>query len=211
MKYTLSAAILTLALTSPATAQEGNAKVHVRMETSLGAIVLEMYPDKAPKTVENFVQYVNDGYFSDTIFHRVISSFMIQGGGFTPQYKKKLTRAPIANEADNMLPNERGTIAMARTAHPDSATAQFFINVENNVALNHSGKTSPRAWGYAVFGRVVEGMETVDAIRAVETGPAGPFRSDAPREMVIIQGATVIADYAPSTEVEQAPVVTESS
>lgn len=205
MKYSLITALLALALTSSAAAQEGNAKVYVRMETSLGAIVLEMYPDKAPKTVENFVQYVNEGYFSDTIFHRVISSFMIQGGGFTTQYKKKLTRAPIANEADNMLPNERGTIAMARTAHPDSATAQFFINVENNVALNHTGKSSSRAWGYTVFGRVVEGMETVDAIRAVETGPGGSFQSDAPKEMVIIKSATVIASYTPAASGEQTP------
>ena len=205
MKYLLTATLLTLALSNPAFAQEGTAKVYVKMDTSLGSLVLELHLDKAPKTVENFVQYVNDGYYTDTIFHRVMSSFMIQGGGFTPQYKKKLTRAPIINEADNMLPNARGTIAMARTAHPESATAQFFINVENNLALNHTGKTSSRAWGYAVFGRVVEGMDTVDAIRVVETGPGGSFRSDAPKTMIIITGAAVLDSYTPSIPVPAEP------
>jgi peptidyl-prolyl cis-trans isomerase B (cyclophilin B) len=210
MRNLLTVTLLALALASSATAQEGYAKVFVKMDTSLGTIVLEMYPDKAPKTVENFVQYVNEGYYTGTIFHRVIASFMIQGGGFSEQYKKKLTRAPIVNEADNMLPNARGTIAMARTAHPESATAQFFINVENNLALNHTGKTSSRAWGYAVFGQVVEGMEIVDAIRVVETGPGGPFRSDAPKEMVIITGASMVDSFTPSVPAEAESSETES-
>ena len=212
MNKSLTTAILVLLLTGSAVAEEGNAKVYVKMDTSLGSIVLEMYPDKAPETVKNFVQYVNDGYFSNTIFHRVIANFMIQGGGLSPQYENKPTRAAIVNEADNMLPNERGTIAMARTADPDSATAQFFINVQDNVDLNHSGKTSSRAWGYAVFGRVVEGMDTVEAIRAVETGPAGPFSSDAPKQMVIISGAMVLpSSYTPSAETEPTPESAESS
>lgn len=210
MKYLLTATLLAIALAGSAMAQEGNAKVYVKMETSLGAIVIEMYPDKAPKTVENFVQYVNEGYYTDTIFHRVIPGFMIQGGGFDLQYKKKMTRAPIVNEADNMLPNARGTIAMARTAHPESATAQFFVNVKDNLALNHTGKTSSRAWGYTVFGRVVEGMETVDTIRAVETGPGGPFPSDAPKEMVIITGASIMDSYTPSVPAPAEPATTNS-
>ena len=210
MKFLLNAALFSLALTGTVAAQDDNSKVYVKIDTSLGAIVLELFPDKAPKTVENFVQYVNEGYYTDTIFHRVIASFMIQGGGFTPQYKKKLTRAPIINEADNMLPNARGSIAMARTAHPESATAQFFINVNDNLALNHTGKTSSRAWGYAVFGQVVEGMDTVDAIRAVETGPGGPFRSDAPKEMVIFTGASVLESYPPAARAETETAANDS-
>ncbi len=163
----------------------------VLMKTNQGEIVLELYPEKAPKTVENFLRYVKEGFYDGTIFHRVIANFMIQGGGFTPDYTKKETHEPIGNEADNGLRNERGSIAMARTNEPHSATAQFFINVLDNGFLNHSAKNA-RGWGYAVFGKVVEGMDTVDRIRDVPTGRGGPFHKDAPQSKVIIEKVTII-------------------
>ncbi len=163
----------------------------VKIETNLGDIVLELNAEKAPKTVENFLRYVEEGHYQGTIFHRVIANFMIQGGGFTTDYSKKPTHAPIENEAYNGLRNERGSIAMARTGEPHSATAQFFINVLDNGSLNYRSKT-PRGWGYTVFGKVVEGMNTVDKIRDVRTGRGGPFRSDAPQDKVIIENVTLI-------------------
>ncbi|MFW6357235.1 MAG: peptidylprolyl isomerase [bacterium] len=162
----------------------------VKLETTMGEIVLELYPEKAPKTVENFLQYVRDGFYDGTIFHRVIGNFMIQGGGFEADMTQKPTREPVENEADNGLKNEPYTIAMARTQDPHSATAQFFINVRNNVSLNHSGKTLP-GWGYAVFGKVVEGQDVVDGIKAVQTTRKGYF-DDVPVEPVIIEKATVL-------------------
>lgn len=167
-------------------------KPRVLMQTSMGNIVLELYPNKAPKTVANFLEYVRDGFYNGTIFHRVISNFMIQGGGFTVNYKRKQTRPPIMNEADNGLKNLRGTIAMARTFEPQSATAQFFINVVNNPFLDHKNDT-PRGWGYCVFGKVVKGMKVVDKIRNVPTGQAGPFSQNAPLTPVVIKKMTVIA------------------
>jgi len=164
----------------------------VRITTNLGDIMLELYPEKAPKTVENFLQYVNDDFYDNTIFHRVIDGFMIQGGGFTPDYKQKPTRAPIPNEADNGLRNTVGTIAMARTMDPQSATAQFFINVANNDSLDFREKT-PRAWGYCVFGRVVAGLDVVMRIKELPTGPGGPFMQDVPQKKVIIQKVRVEA------------------
>jgi peptidyl-prolyl cis-trans isomerase A (cyclophilin A) len=160
----------TLALTlgwtaSAALAQGANPKV--RLNTSAGDIVLELYPDKAPRTVENFLQYVQDKHYDGTVFHRVIDGFMIQGGGFTADMTQKATRGPIPLEAQNGLKNDRGTIAMARTSNPNSATAQFFINLVNNDGLN---APRPDGHGYAVFGKVVGGMETVDAIRKVAVG-----------------------------------------
>jgi cyclophilin family peptidyl-prolyl cis-trans isomerase len=137
-------------------------------------------------SVENFMAYARDGYYDGTIFHRVISHFMIQGGGFTPDMEKKPTGEPIANEAINGLSNKRGTIAMARTSDPHSATAQFFINVQDNMNLDHSGQANPSTWGYAVFGRVAQGMEVVDDIRFVKTAKAGPY-SDVPVEPVLIE------------------------
>ena len=176
------------------------AKPRVLMQTSMGEIVLELDPEKAPKTVENFLRYVDEGFYDGTIFHRVIDGFMIQGGGFTADYEKKETHPPIINEADNGLRNTIGTIAMARTMEPHSATAQFFINVNNNAFLDFRDKT-PRAWGYAVFGRVVEGMDTVANIKGVFTGPGGPFSKDAPQETVLIEKVTLISD-APSAKQE---------
>jgi peptidyl-prolyl cis-trans isomerase B (cyclophilin B) len=169
----------------------------VRLVTSLGDIVVELDREKAPKTVDNFLSYVREGFYDGTIFHRVIDGFMIQGGGFTQDFVKKPTHAPIENEADNGLANARGTIAMARTSAPQSATAQFFINVVDNDFLNYQSPT-PRGWGYAVFGKVVEGMDVVDKIRTTPTGPGGPFRKDVPRTPVVIEKAVVETAAAPA-------------
>ncbi|HEB86635.1 MAG TPA: peptidyl-prolyl cis-trans isomerase [Gammaproteobacteria bacterium] len=177
----------------------------VKIETNMGDIIVLLEPDKAPKTVENFLIYVKDGFYSNTIFHRVISNFMIQGGGFTTDYKRKPTRAPIENEADNGLSNLKGTIAMARTMDPQSATAQFFINVKDNTFLNFSSK-SPRGWGYAVFGKVIKGMSVVNRIRSVATGPGGPFPTDVPQEPVIIKSITLLNPEAASAPT--APAIT---
>ncbi len=160
----------------------------VKLETNKGAIVIELYPDKAPESVKNFLQYVDDGFYDGTVFHRVIPGFMIQGGGFTAEIKQKPTGAPIKNEAGNGLKNERGTLAMARTQVVDSATSQFFINSVNNDFLNHRDET-PRGFGYAVFGKVVDGMKVVDAISSVKTGVVKGFR-DVPLEPVVIEKAT---------------------
>ena len=190
MRRLLSTLLLTLSvcLAGTAIAQDNP---RVQLQTSMGAITLELYPEKAPQSVENFLTYVRDGFYDGTIFHRVIDGFMVQGGGFTPDYQRKSTRAPIENEADNGLSNATGTVAMARTRDPHSATAQFFINVADNTFLDHKSKT-PRGWGYTVFGKVVAGMETVNAIKAVKTGPAGPFPKDVPQEPVVIESAGVV-------------------
>ena len=161
----------------------------VTLKTNFGDITLELFEDKAPKTVANFLSYVEDGFFDNTIFHRVINNFMIQGGGFTPDMDQKDTKVPIENEADNGVANEVGTIAMARTQDPHSATAQFFINVNNNDFLNHSGK-SVNGWGYCAFGKVTEGMDVVEKIKAVKTGNHG-YHQDVPVEPVIIEKAVV--------------------
>lgn len=163
----------------------------VRLTTTHGDMVIELANDRAPATVDNFLQYVDDGFYDGTIFHRVIEGFMIQGGGFTANYQRKNTRAAISNEANNGLRNQRYTVSMARTNAPHSATAQFFINTEDNKNLDHSGRTA-RGWGYAVFGRVVEGQEVVDKISQVSTGPGGPFSRDAPRDQIIINEAKLI-------------------
>ena len=164
----------------------------VDLKTNVGTIRLELYPAKAPKTVENFLQYVKDGHFNGTIFHRVIDNFMLQGGGFDKNYRQKPTRATIENEAKNGLKNDLGTVAMARTSAPHSASSQFFINGKNNDFLNAA--SSQDGWGYAVFGKVVSGMDVVMKISKMPTGPGGPFPTDAPREMVVIESATLVAD-----------------
>lgn len=165
----------------------------VRLDTTLGAITVELADDKAPKTVNNFLTYVREGFYNGTIFHRVIDDFMIQGGGFTTGFQQKPTHAPVPNEADNGLKNLRGTIAMARTADPQSATAQFFINIKDNSALDYRAST-PQGWGYAVFGKVVEGMDTVDKIRKVATGTGGPGGqfSNVPTTPVVIDTVTIL-------------------
>ena len=163
----------------------------VALETSEGRIVLELMPDKAPVTVKNFLDHAKSGFYDGTIFHRVIPSFMIQGGGLGPDMAAKPGgNPPIANEADNGLKNDRGTVAMARTREPHSATSQFFINSVNNDSLNHKGK-DPAGWGYAVFGRVIEGMDVVDAISKTPTGSRGPFQN-VPVKPVVIQKAKVL-------------------
>ena len=159
----------------------------VVLETSKGKIVLELYPEKAPETVENFLNYVDAKFYNGIIFHRVIPKFMIQGGGFTADMQRKVTRPPIKNEADKGLNNDRGTISMARTGDPHSATTQFFINTVNNDFLNHKSKTQ-QGWGYVAFGKVIEGMETVDAIAAVKTTARGPYRN-VPVDPVLIKSA----------------------
>lgn len=162
----------------------------IKLTTSLGDIVLEMYPEQAPATVANFEQYVKDGHYDGTIFHRVINGFMIQGGGFTPDMEQKDTREPIKNEANNGLGNKTYTIAMARTMDPHSATAQFFINVADNDFLNHTS-ASAQGWGYAVFGAVVDGQDVVDRIKTVATGRNG-MHQDVPREPVVIVKAEIV-------------------
>lgn len=164
----------------------------VELNTNKGRIVLELNRDKAPKTVENFLSYVKDGHYNGVIFHRVIDNFMIQVGGFDENFKEKPTKDSIENEADNGLTNEEGTIAMARTSAPHSASAQFFINVKNNSFLNHSSKT-PQGWGYAVFGKVVEGMDVVNDIKKVKTGNRG-HHADVPVENVVIESAKIISE-----------------
>jgi cyclophilin family peptidyl-prolyl cis-trans isomerase len=162
----------------------------VRLATSLGAIVIELDAARAPETVANFLAYVRAGHYDGTVFHRVIRGFMIQGGGFTAALERKPTRAPIQNEADNGLRNLAGTVAMARTSDPHSASAQFFINTVDNAGLDHSAKTA-RGWGYAVFGRVVEGMDVVRRIEGVATGRQGPM-ADVPNTPVVIEKAEVL-------------------
>jgi cyclophilin family peptidyl-prolyl cis-trans isomerase len=180
MKIALLSALSVLAAVTPVAAAE-NPKVI--MDTTKGQLVIELYPDKAPETVKNFLAYVDAGFYNGTIFHRVMPNFMVQGGGFTPDMQQKSTRPPIKIESDNGLKNLRGTLAMARTQDPNSATAQFFINSVDNGFLNFTAKTD-KGWGYAVFGKVVQGMEVVDAISKVKTGAR-----DVPVETITITGA----------------------
>ncbi len=163
----------------------------IKITTNQGEITIETYADEAPETVRNFVEYVDAGFFDGLIFHRVISGFMIQGGGFSSDMKQKSANAPIQNEADNGLKNTTGTLAMARTSDPHSATAQFFINLTDNGFLDHTAKTS-QGWGYAVFGKVIEGMDVVEKIGEVDTGRSGGH-GDVPVEPVIIEKAEVVA------------------
>lgn len=193
MRYLLLSLTSLFLLISSANAANNFALKQIKMETSEGDIMLELDITRAPLSVLNFMKYVRSGFYDGTIFHRVIKNFMIQGGGFTPNMERKQPNAPISNEADNGLKNLRGTIAMARTPDPHSATAQFFINVKDNRSLDHTSKT-PQGWGYAVFGKVVRGMNIVNKIRNQRTGPNGPFRSDVPIKMVIIYKMTIIEE-----------------
>ncbi|WP_244658169.1 peptidylprolyl isomerase [Psychrobacter celer] len=163
----------------------------VELDTNMGAIVIELNEEKAPKTVENFLNYVKSGHYDGTIFHRIIDGFMIQGGGMDAEMNEKSTNAPIENEADNGLKNDKGTIAMARTQDPHSATSQFFINVKDNDFLNHSGKNM-QGWGYTVFGKVTSGMDVIDKMRGVPTGRFG-MHADVPKEPVVINSATIVS------------------
>ncbi|HYC45481.1 MAG TPA: peptidylprolyl isomerase [Burkholderiales bacterium] len=172
------------------------ANPQVELGTSMGTIVLELDPAAAPKTVENFVQYVKDGHYNGTIFHRVIPGFMIQGGGFTPEMREKPTRGPIRNEAGNGLRNATGTLAMARTPDPHSASAQFFINVADNRSLDFRAPTAD-GYGYAVFGKVIKGMDVVNRIVKVPTGRRGPH-DDVPVKPVVIERARLVGDSSPA-------------
>ena len=182
---------LGLAATSVLAAEDSSPKV--KFATTAGDFVIEVYPDKAPKTVDNFLQYVKDKHYDGTIFHRVINNFMVQGGGFDTAYVQKATRPPVTHEGREALAkggprNAVGTVAMARTSDPNSATAQFFINVKDNAFLD----PSPQSPGYTVFGKVVSGMDVVEKIKSMPTGPGGPFPSDVPRTPVVITSATLI-------------------
>lgn len=192
IKTSIRSVILILAVLSllPGTIFANQTNPMIKLTTSKGEITIEMYPDEAPATVQNFLSYIESGFFDGLIFHRVIEGFMIQGGGFTPDMQQKQSGDPIQNEADNGLKNETGTLAMARTGDPHSATAQFFINLENNDFLNHTGK-NPQGWGYTVFGKVTEGLDVVKQIGSVSTGRSGPY-SDVPVEPVIIENVQVI-------------------
>lgn len=163
---------------------------HVTIATTVGQMTLELDADNAPKTVENFLAYATSGFYDGTIFHRVINNFMIQGGGFTADMEQKPTQAPVDNEANNGLKNQRGTIAMARTQDPHSATAQFFINVQDNDFLNHTGENL-QGWGYTVFGKLTQGEEVLDKIRNVQTGSQGGHQ-DVPTDPIIIESISVI-------------------
>ena len=187
---------LTLALTSLGFAQAQTPAPQVKFTTNLGEFVMELYPDKAPNTVENFLGYVRDGHYNGLIFHRVINNFMIQGGGYDARYMEKPTRPPIKHEGAEVKAkggptNTVGTIAMARTNNPHSASSQFFINVNNNDFLNHSAP-SAQGWGYVAFGKVVSGMEVINKIKTTPTGAGGPFPSDVPQTQVVIQSAALV-------------------
>jgi peptidyl-prolyl cis-trans isomerase A (cyclophilin A) len=184
-----TALVLATTLAVAGTASWAQNAPRVKLATSSGDIVIELAPEKAPKTVDNFLQYVKDKHYDGTTFHRVIDGFMIQGGGFTPDMKQKPTRAPVPLEAGNGLKNDKYTVAMARTSDPNSATSQFFINVVDNARLN---APNPDGHGYTVFGKVVSGTEVVDKIRAARTGNKGGM-SDVPLETITIQSATVVA------------------
>lgn len=176
------------------------ANTYVELKTNVGNFVLELYPEKAPQTVENFLGYVRNGFYKETIFHRVIGDFMVQGGGYTAAFDKKPTEAPVPNEANNGLKNGPGTVAMARALDPHSATSQFFINVADNPHLNFY-KPEVGYFGYTVFGRVVKGMDTVQKIATTPTAPGGPFEKDVPQQAIVIEDAQILA----SAPVEIAP------
>ena len=191
MKIKIIVALIVIgALAAAGVSLAAAANPKVELDTTKGKIVIELFPEKAPETVKNFLNYVEAKFYDGTIFHRVIPNFMIQGGGFTSDMKRKSAGAPIKNEADNGLKNDRGTIAMARTGDPHSATAQFFINSVNNDFLNHKSKTQ-QGWGYVVFGKVIRGMDVVDAISAVKTVTRGSYR-DVPAETVEIDSVRVL-------------------
>jgi peptidyl-prolyl cis-trans isomerase B (cyclophilin B) len=194
LETSMSNSLMTALMVLPflMTAMEASAAEapRVKLTTNLGAIVIELSPEKAPATTANFLAYVKSGHYNGTVFHRVIPGFMIQGGGFAPGLKEKSTNAPIQNEADNGLKNTTGTIAMARTGDPHSASAQFFINTVNNAFLDHKSK-SPQGWGYAVFGKVVEGLDVVKKIEAVPTGRKGPYEN-VPSTDVVVEKAEVM-------------------
>jgi cyclophilin family peptidyl-prolyl cis-trans isomerase len=191
--------LLVIALTFCVNMASYAADPQVEIRTNLGNMTVELYPDKAPRTVDNFLRYVKDGHYRNTVFHRVIPGFMIQGGGFDKALMQKPTRQPVENEAANGLRNDTGTIAMARTSDPHSATAQFFINIANNTFLNYTSPT-PRGFGYTVFGKIIRGMDVVEKIAATPTGMRSPFPSDVPKSDIVIEDMKlVVAESLPSS------------
>lgn len=194
MKQLITALMITLAA---GMAQAGNPMVE--MQTNQGNVVIELYPDKAPKTVENFLRYVQSGFYEGTVFHRVVKNFMVQGGAFDKTLTYRKGDDPIQCEAKNGLTNEVGTIAMARARDPNSATTQFFFNLESNKHLNHH-RDHPDYYGHAVFGKIVKGLDVMEKIAATQTGAAGPFKSDVPVEPVVIEKVALLPD-APDTPV----------
>ncbi|HET8764602.1 MAG TPA: peptidylprolyl isomerase [Rhodanobacter sp.] len=192
---------------APATAPAANGP-EVVLHTSQGDITLQLYPDKAPKSVANFLQYVRDGFYAGTVFHRVIPGYLVQGGLYTRELQPRRTRPAIPSEADNGLSILRGTIAVARGADPNSGTAQFFINLVDNRRLDFVGNESSLTWGYAVFGKVVKGMDVVDKIAKLPTRGIGPFAADVPNPLVVIEGAQVVGDAAPAASVAPKAVST---
>jgi cyclophilin family peptidyl-prolyl cis-trans isomerase len=173
---------------APAASSSHKAVLH----TNMGDVTIEVYPDKAPKTVDNFEQYVKDGFYNGTVFHRVIPTFMIQGGGWTKELQRKRTRAPIHNEANNGLSNVKYSVAMARTGDPHSAAAEFFINVVDNKRLDYTADTNSLTWGYCVFGKVIAGQDVVEKMKAVPTGAQGPLNSDVPQTPIVIEKAEMV-------------------
>ncbi len=205
LKSLLAALLLSLPCTlaaqstKPATpAAAPTVAPQVLMRTTQGDITLELYPDKAPKSVANFLQYVRDGFYDGTLLHRVIPGYLVQGGLYTRELQPKRTRPAIPSEADNGLSNLRGTIAVARGADPNSGTAQFFFNLVDNRRLDFVGNQSGLTWGFAVFGKVIKGMEVLDKIAALPTRPLGPFSGDVPNPLVVIDSARVIGDEPPA-------------
>ena len=191
---------------APAAATAATPPPQVVLRTSQGDITLELYPDKAPKSVANFLQYVRDGFYDGTLLHRAIPGYLVQGGLYTRDLQPKRTRSAVASEADNGLSNLRGTVAVARGADPNSGTAQFFFNLVDNRRLDFVGNQSGLTWGYTVFGKVIKGMDVVDKIDNLPTGPQGPFIGDVPRPLVVIEGAKVIGEAAHPVEEPVSPV-----
>ena len=183
---------------APAAASSAAAEPEVLLHTSQGDITLELYPDKAPKSVANFLQYVRDGFYDGTLLHRAIAGYLVQGGLYTRDLQPKRTRPAIASEADNGLSNLRGTVAVARGADPNSGTSQFFFNLVDNRRLDFVSNQSGLTWGYAVFGKVIQGMDVIDKIAALPTRPLGPFAGDVPNPLVVIQSARVIGESSPA-------------
>lgn len=202
LKSLLATLVLLLPLTLSAQAAKPapttDAAPQVLLHTSQGDITLELYPDKAPKSVANFLQYVRDGFYDGTLLHRAIPGYLVQGGLYTRDLQPKRTRPAVPSEADNGLSNLRGTLAVARGADPNSGTAQFFFNLVDNRRLDYAGNQSGLTWGYTVFGKVTKGMEVVDKIAALPTRALGPFAGDVPNPLVLIESATVVGEAAPA-------------
>lgn len=217
----LKSLLATLLLTLPPALAAQSAKpapttvaapaAQVVLRTTQGDITLELYPDKAPKSVANFMQYVRDGFYDGTLLHRAIPGYLVQGGLYTRDLQPKRTRSAIASEADNGLSNLRGTVAVARGADPNSGTAQFFFNLVDNRRLDFAGTQSGLTWGYTVFGKVIKGMDVVDKIAALPTRPLGPFAGDVPNPLVLIESAHVVGEETPPAASAAAPATAASA